>query len=628
MSFRRGRLAAMLAAALTLGLTGVADAHPDGGTGENQMSNEEGFPGEGVARDKQHGRPDGHLPPVQHNVELLGRAEVTNPSGAGNNGRIADVAAHGDYAYLNAFFEPTCEAGGVHVMDISDVDNPAEVGFIPTSDGSYAGEGVKVIPIAGMDVLIHQNETCALTGAPTGGINLWDVSDPTSPVNLAMHVGDNTGPDGLDQGFVNDSHSYDVWTDDFTGKTYAALIDNFETADVDILDISDPRNPVLINDTLDLVHQTEQETPDTLTSVFSHDMDVQRFGSRYIMSLAYWDGGYVLLDVSDPTDVIFMGDTDFAALDEERLARGHEIEPEGNAHQSEITPETGRFMLATDEDFNPFRVFASITSGPNAGTEFVAAQASATPPLTEENTPLTGAPTFVGLGCDPLAPAPGPGAIALVERGVCAFQVKLDNITAAGYTAGIVFNSVQPACLTLVTMLADGDIPFIFVNRAVGLQILDQDVEGEAACTTPSPAQGSPTATVNLEAVFDGWGYVRLFSTKFPHGGSGGATIQQIDTYAVPESQDAAFGVGFGDLSVHEVAMDPNPGSKLAYISYYAAGFRVVKYGNNGIQEVGAFIDEGGNNFWGVEVHEVDGEQVVLASDRDFGLYIFRYTGS
>ncbi len=77
-----------------------------------------------------------------------------------------------------------------------------------------------MIPIAGMDVLIHQNETCdATTVAPTGGINLWDVSDPTNPVNLAMHVGDNTGPDGEDQGFVNDSHSYDVWTNTFTGKT-------------------------------------------------------------------------------------------------------------------------------------------------------------------------------------------------------------------------------------------------------------------------------------------------------------------------------------------------------------------------------------------------------------------------
>jgi hypothetical protein len=53
----------------------------------------------------------------------------------------------------------------------------------------------------------------------------------------------------------------------------------------------------------------------------------------------------------------------------------------------------------------------------------------------------------------------------------------------------------------------------------------------------------------------------------------------------------------------------------------------VARYGLDGLEEVGAFIDEGGNNFWGVEVHEVGGEQYVLASDRDFGLYIFQYTG-
>jgi hypothetical protein len=631
MRHRPRSLVAVVAALSTVAtITSIALAHPERG-GENQYSFVEEFPGEGVAYDKQHEGGDGHLPAVQHNVELIGKAEVTNPSGAGNTGRIADVAAHGKYAYLNAFREPTCEAGGVHVMDISDVANPFEVtdAFIPTSAGSYAGEGVKVLPIAGMDVLIHQNETCdPATTEPTGGVNLWDVSDPTNPVNLAMHVGDNTGPDGEDQGFVNDSHSFDAWTNTFTGKTYAALIDNSEFADVDILDISDPSNPVLVNDTLDLFDETAQDEPHTLTSVFSHDMDVQRFGSRYVMSLAYWDGGYVLLDVTDPTagNVIVMAETDFAALDEERLARGHEIEPEGNAHQSELAPRTGQFLLATDEDFNPFRVFATITDGPNAGTEFIAAQAGDTPPLTEDNTPIGGAPTFVGLACTADPPPAGDG-IALVERGVCPFQEKLDNIVAAGYDAGIVFNSLQPECLSLVTMLAEGDVPFIFVNRAVGLQILNQDVEGAAACTAATPAPGSPTATVNLEAVFDGWGYVRLFRTRFPHGGSGAATINQIDTYAVPESQDAEFGTGFGDLSVHEVAMDPRPAKKLAYISYYAAGFRVVKYGSRGIQEVGAFIDDGGNNFWGVEVHKVGRQRVVLASDRDYGLYIFRYTG-
>ncbi len=52
----------------------------------------------------------------------------------------------------------------------------------------------------------------------------------------------------------------------------------------------------------------------------------------------------------------------------------------------------------------------------------------------------------------------------------------------------------------------------------------------------------------------------------------------------------------------------------------------MVQYSNRGIQEVGAFIDEGGNNFWGVEVHEhPNGQVYALASDRDFGLYILQY---
>jgi hypothetical protein len=79
--------------------------------------------------------------------------------------------------------------------------------------------------------------------------------------------------------------------------------------------------------------------------------------------------------------------------------------------------------------------------------------------------------------------------------------------------------------------------------------------------------------------------------------------------------------VGNGDLSVHEVALDPK--ERLAHMSYYGLGFRVLEYGSRGLKEVGAFVDEGGSNFWGVEVHRIDGRQYVLDSDRDFGLYIF-----
>jgi hypothetical protein len=65
----------------------------------------------------------------------------------------------------------------------------------------------------------------------------------------------------------------------------------------------------------------------------------------------------------------------------------------------------------------------------------------------------------------------------------------------------------------------------------------------------------------------------------------------------------------------------------------------VVRFNTKGISEVGRFIDQGGNGFWGVfpigdesgghgYSGPIAGENpFVLASDRDFGLYIFRYTG-
>jgi len=633
---RRSVLGALTGAALLVA-TPAAVAHPD----HPDSGGREMFPGEGVVHGDQHGLSEGHLPPVSEGVDLIGKAEVTNPSGAGNDGRIADVSAHGNFAFLTAFREPTCSQTGAHVIDISDPANPFEVtsAFMPTEEGNFAGEGSDVIE---MDneffqgvLFMHQNETCPGAPPPTaprtrGGINIWDVTEATQPELLVAHAGDYTNPAGGMDAQANQTHSQFAWTNKFDGRTYVVLVDDEELTDIDILDITDPRNPLLVNDTLDLNEppfDVDQDSPSNLTSVFSHDMTVKRVGSRYVMNMSYWDGGYVLLDVTDPTDgnVSLIAESDYAELDEERLARGHEISPEGNGHQSELSPEN-RFLVATDEDFNPFRVVATITSGPYAGTGYTATSASDTPPI-DEDTTISGTPTFVGLACTASPPPPGDG-VALVERGVCTFQEKLDNIIAAGYDAGIVFNAVRPDCLGQVTMLAAGDIPFVFANRLSGLQLLQvPGVTADNACTTESPAVGSPVASTTIEAVFDGWGYIRLFRTQIPGDVGEPGSIRQIDTFAIPESQDPAFATGFGDLSVPEVAIDPNPGKKLVYVSYYSGGFRILEYGNGGLEEVGAFIDEGGNNFWGVEVHHVGGEQVVLASDRDYGLYIFRYTG-
>ena len=123
---------------------------------------------------------------------------------------------------------------------------------------------------------------------------------------------------------------------------------------------------------------------------------------------------------------------------------------------------------------------------------------------------------------------------------------------------------------------------------------------------------------MTFSSYFDGWGYVHLYNP---------VTMADVDTYAIPEAHDPAYAEGFGDLSVHEVATSKQD-SNLAYLSYYSGGLRVIDTSSGAIEEVGAFIDEGGNNFWGVDAFEKDGVEYAALSDRDLGLYIFRYTGN
>ena len=74
-----------------------------------------------------------------------------------------------------------------------------------------------------------------------------------------------------------------------------------------------------------------------------------------------------------------------------------------------------------------------------------------------------------------------------------------------------------------------------------------------------------------------------------------------------------------------------------SFISWYSLGLRAVEYrpghwhnGNGGVvswnvHEVGQFIAEDGSNFWGIHVEEVDGQQIILGSDRNTGLWIFKF---
>jgi hypothetical protein len=569
------------------------------------------------------------------------------------------VSPDGDTAFLANWGEPDCagpETGGqtspdagAYVVDISDVEtDPASaelVGFIPSHQDSRPGEGMQVIEVTTRyfsgDILVMNNEACGKNAK--GGVSLWDVSDPLRPSRLSEHFGDRS-PGTSDS---NENHSAFAW--DTGDRAYVVMTDNEEGADVDILDVTNPSRPRLIAE-YDL-NDFGVDQPDLgLTDSFLHDMVVKEIDGSFVMLLSYWDGGYVLLGVDDPANAVFLGDTEFSAVDPELLESfGTSLTPEGNGHQAEFTADD-RFFIGTDEDFAPYRTDDfRITSGPHQGVYPSGIVPGGQAPAILDDLTLDGPVVYGGYGCPSSAPVPSPDpaylaslepgeeATVVLQRGpsgdpsapegACFPGEKAHEAALAGWDAVLFVNHH--------TGEAAGGEPFCgsgaFVDEIVAvctthaaLHRLFDLAPLDAPWTYPeSLAPGTVGQEIEVGSVFDGWGYVHLFDA---------ATLADLDTYAIDEAHDPAYAFGFGDLSVHEVAVDPQAPEQ-AYLSYYSGGLRAVEVqcadpADNStceLVEVGGYLDADGNDFWGVETFVgEDGATYILGSDRDSGLWIFR----
>jgi hypothetical protein len=586
--------------------------------------------GHEVTAGHQHGHNEGHLPAARENVQLLGKLELSAPFGDVAEGQIADVALHKGYAYLNSWRGGDCKRGGLFIVDARNPRKPKQLGYIPALAGNYHGEGADVLKIRTKqykgDVLAVNNEYCdgSAFGARGGGMDLYDVSDPKNPKTLVQGFGDFgpegslTDPTGSRTG-ANSSHNVVLWS--YKGKAYATVQDNVEYHDVDIFDISDPRTPTPVaeHDLVDLFPGVKETPPPNGDWIYNHDDFVKMVDGRPTMIASYWDAGYITVDISDPAHPVYKGDNDFGTLDP--LFPG--LSPEGSAHQAEFSHDN-RYILGADEDFSPYRSRSSIPSDPAAGT-FVTVEAGDTARVVADlpDRKLDGPTTFVGRACTADS-VPPPGAddgnpaterIAVIERSDCAFAIKIANVTAKGWEGYVVFNNAgRPDGDPLVNMATGGaTIPGVFMTRADALK-------GIFAGAQSTPAIGGSGRDFEVAVLFDGWGYAQLYRNV-------AGKLQRVDSYAIPEARDEKYASGFGDLSIHEFAADPE--KNIAYSSYYSGGLRVFSFGPRGLDEVGRFIDEGGNNFWGVEYAAEDDEDegLIAASDRDYGLYLFRYTG-
>lgn len=620
-------------------------------------------PGTATAHPDQHGPNTGHLHGTGAfgDLERIGRADLTDTDDI-----VADVGVdpRGTYAYLAHWGKATCaensEAGGttdpdagVFVVDINDLTNPKRVGFIPHSQDSRPGEGVQAVRITTKSyngyMLVTNNEQCGRNGK--GGISLYDVTNPRKPSKLSENFGDR----GADiRGDVNDIHSAFAW--DAGDKAYAVTTDNFGTQDVDIYDITNPKRPRLIKE-LDLnshfgfsISQPELGLQESSL----HDMTVKKIDGEWIMLLSYWDGGYVRLNVSNPTNPVYLHDTQYPAIDPELLAAtGKVLPPEGNGHQAEFTADD-KFFIGTDEDFSPYRGLFTIDTGANQG-QYPAGEFGFTPPMTTTlpDGKINGKVVYGGYGCPterasiPSATsvfptvAPGEERIIVFQRGpvsdpaassdACFFSEKIESGQLAGYDAVVVANhhsgAQQGAASDAHFCGGQGHVyektaPAVCIGHRSMHLLFNSEPHYEVPYVAGTePAIGTIGESISVTPTFDGWGYVWLFDAK---------TGEALDTYAIPEAHQESKAFGYGDLTVHEVATDPND-PKRAYLSYYSGGMRSLRIqcGNEadtstcGLMETGGYLDEHGNDFWGVEAFTRDGKTYVAGSDRDDGLWLF-----
>jgi len=596
-----------------------------------------------------------HLPPAHENMELVGKLELSAPFGNVLPGQIADVSIFKDAAYLNSWAikdnetDVACRRGGFFSVDISDPAAPVQKAFVPALPQTYHGEGAHTISVSTPafrgDLLAVNNESCGPEGV--GGFDLYDVSDPANPVTLIQGAGDKSPDDGdlvQDPAEVaNSSHSIFLWQDG--PRAYAVIVDNTELHDVDIFDITDPRDPEFIAD-LDLLEMFPEILDQGANGnlVLHHDMVVKEIDGVQTLLASYWDAGYVKLNVENPAAPLYLGDTSFDGPDP---LTGLDP-PEGNAHQAEFSADN-RFILASDEDFNPYRAGSfSITGGPNAG-EYPSQEVGGGASVTSlPDRTLNGPVVYGGYGCDASAPVPlrsavdvgplaaGEEAIIVLQRGpsgdpsateeACFPGEKAANGIEAGWDAVVLVNRHLGDAASDVAFCGSGDFPpgVAIVTVCTTHEAFHRLFGSAPNFELPVPAGDAPplgTVGQRVEAtsVFDGWGFAHLYRNE-------NGKISEVGAFAIPEALDPRYGAGFGDLSIHEVATDP--ATNLAYSSYYSGGLRTLSFGDGGIEEVGRFIDEGGSNFWGVEQFtDKDGNRLIAGSDRDYGLYIVKYTG-
>jgi len=295
-----------------------------------------------------------------YNMEVVGHNDL------GNRGYNADVWVHDGHAYVGSWgfqdwaqgsknrFCPEPSRSGVKVIDARDPANPTVVSTLQNPPSTSAEDVVvytaRYGPRAGRDIAVVGIQTCGdrYDTSLFRGLQVWDVTDPAHPAEIGrlntgccargvheLEVEDRTD---LDRGrtFVYASVPASEYEDSASPSGYR---DQQGRGDFRLIDITDPTALVEVSD-WGVVHDLGGPPAEGLgcdpDPVYGHSAEPSEDGK--LVFLAYWDSGFIALDVTDPANPTYRGRTVYPE------------DADGDAHSSSYD-DARQLLFTADEDF-------------------------------------------------------------------------------------------------------------------------------------------------------------------------------------------------------------------------------------------------------------------------------------
>jgi len=548
------------------------------------------------------------------------RLEQIGHHALGGTGLNADVWLHKGIAYVGTWASGSdrqrgCPGTGVKIVDLSDPTQPQLLGSLAEHPGTSA-EVMRVrsvsTPYFQGDLLAVGLQACVGTGER--GVDLWDVTTPSAPQPLGFFA---TGPGS---GGV---HELDL-VQRTDGRVLALLTVPFSESgnpqhlgDFRIVEVTNPRAPQELADwgamrELGLSQDSGQGAD---ANVYAHGAHASPDGMRAYV--AYWDAGVVILDLTDPAAPRFLGRTSFPPSDQ------------GNAHSTDLL-NGGSVLVEADEVLDSEETALRIESPPEVAGMVAAGGGIPGPPWPDTRS-VTAELVYLGRGCpsgdwtaqlgeqggrvdspDPYPSSPS-GKIALLDRGTCPFQAKVERAKNEGAVGAIIVNSADAP---LTPSSPQGQLGAYGIGRGAGDRL-------KAALAAGQPV--TATLAADLHGYHD-FGGLRFWDIADP------ARPRPLSTFRTARSNvDPARGPAEpGVYSAHNPVAQGN----LLFVSWFSDGVRVLDVSNPGSpQELASWVPPAeapadavrnylgeGAQVWGVAV---DGD-LVVASDINSGLWVLR----